>query len=134
MNSNISPNEIAELAANLKKSGQCNCCQAVLTALANESGVPAEKLRQLGAAFAVGMGTMENTCGALAAAAMILGLKTNGIGTMRKAAKLSKAFNEKCGATVCKELKGIGTGKVLCPCDECVRNAVKAYYEVDQNG
>ena len=27
----------------------------------------------------------------------------------------------------CRDLKGIGTGKVLCPCDDCVRNAVRAY-------
>ena len=25
-----------------------------------------------------------------------------------------------------RELKGIGTGQVLCPCEECVRNAVLA--------
>lgn len=31
-----------------------------------------------------------------------------------------------CGATICKDLKGIETGTVLCPCTECVRNAVLA--------
>lgn len=39
-------------------------------------------------------------------------------------------FERKCGATICKDLKGIGTGKVLCPCPECVRNAVLSLGEV----
>ena len=29
-----------------------------------------------------------------------------------------------------QELKGVGTGKVLCECPECVRNAVLALGEV----
>ena len=35
-------------------------------------------------------------------------------------------FKELCGATICRDLKGIGTGKVLCSCENCVRNAVRA--------
>ena len=35
-------------------------------------------------------------------------------------------FQVNCGATVCRDLKGIGTGKVLCSCDGCVKNAVLA--------
>ena len=38
-----------------------------------------------------------------------------------------------CGATVCKDLKGLETGKVLCPCDDCVRNAVTAYESIKIN-
>ena len=38
-------------------------------------------------------------------------------------------FKELCGATACRDLKGIGTGKVLCSCDNCVRNAVLAVDE-----
>ena len=30
------------------------------------------------------------------------------------------------GATICRELKGVGTGKVLCSCEDCVRNAIRA--------
>ena len=39
-------------------------------------------------------------------------------------------FAEKCGATICKDLKGIETGRVLCSCPECVRNAVLTLGEV----
>ena len=36
-------------------------------------------------------------------------------------------FKELCGgATICRDLKGIDTGKVLCSCENCVRNAVRA--------
>ena len=31
-------------------------------------------------------------------------------------------FQEKCGATICKDLKGIENGAPLCPCPECVCN------------
>ena len=36
----------------------------------------------------------------------------------------------KCGATICKDLKGVETGIPRCPCPECVRNAVLALGEV----
>ena len=43
---------------------------------------------------------------------------------------LAGKFKEKSGATICGELKGVGTGKVLCECDDCVRNAVLSLGEV----
>ena len=33
------------------------------------------------------------------------------------------------GATICRELKGVGTGKVLCSCENCIRNAIRAASE-----
>ena len=41
-----------------------------------------------------------------------------------------QSFQEKCGATICKDLKGVETDAPLCPCPECVRNAVLALGEV----
>jgi hypothetical protein len=32
-------------------------------------------------------------------------------------------FKAAAGATICRELKGVDTGKVLCACDDCVRIA-----------
>ena len=61
---------------------------------------------------------------------MILGLRTEGNGTVRQSRELLANFREKCGAVVCKDLKGVGTGKVLCECADCVRNAVKALGEI----
>jgi len=76
------------------------------------------------------MGTMEATCGALIGASIIAGLRSNGNGTVRLSKQILNSFKNKCGATICNELKGVKTGKVLCECSECVRNAVLAAEEV----
>lgn len=73
---------------------------------------------------------MESTCGALIGAVMVAGILTDDKGTPRISKELVQNFERKCGATICKDLKGIGTGKVLCPCPECVRNAVFSLGEV----
>ena len=38
-------------------------------------------------------------------------------------------FKELCGATICRDIKGIDTGKVLCSCEDCVRNATEIVAE-----
>ena len=114
-----------ELAVEFKRNG-CNCCQAVLCAFAEEAGLPEAVLRKLGSAFGGGMGNMEGTCGALVGAQMLLGLKRfNGMPVMADARMLQQAFTEKCGASLCKDLKGRDTGRPLCNCDDCVRNAAE---------
>ena len=119
-----------ELAVQLKHNG-CNCCQAVLCAFADESGMTESQLRQLGAGFGAGMGCMEATCGALVGAQMLLGLKKySGRPVLAEARGLYRAFAEKCGASICRELKGKDTGKVLCECDDCVRIAAGLIGEI----
>lgn len=122
--------ERAETAASYKKNGICNCCQAVTKVFADSVSVDEETLQQMAAGFAGGMGCMEATCGSLIGACMIAGLKTKGNGTVKNARELLAKFKEKSGAVTCKDLKGIGTGKVLCECDDCVRNAVYSLAEV----
>lgn len=73
------------------------------------------------------MGTMEATCGALIGANMMLGMKTEGKGTVMKSKELFHQFSNMCGASICKDLKGRDTGIVKCECDDCVRNAVYVY-------
>lgn len=103
-----------------------NCAQAVACVFAEEAGLSSDTLRKLGAGFGLGMGTMGATCGALCGAQMILGLmKYNGKPIRNDAADLFNEFTELCGGSVCREIKGVGTGKVLCSCDDCVRNGVK---------
>ncbi|MCR5453349.1 MAG: C-GCAxxG-C-C family protein [Lachnospiraceae bacterium] len=114
-----------EKAVEYKHTGS-NCCQSVLKAFKDKIDLPEETLNKMGSAFCVGMGNMEGTCGALCAAEMILGLnKYEGKPVIREAKTISKEFQEKCGATACKDLKGIETGTVLCECDDCIRNAVE---------
>ena len=122
--------ERAEQAAALKAMGACNCAQAVLTVFADELSLDEETLMKLGGGFAAGMGCMEATCGALIGAVDVAGLLPGDKGTPRTGRALLTEFQDKCGATICKDLKGVDTGKVLCPCPECVRNAVLALGKV----
>ena len=107
-----------------RKHGGYNCCQAVLCAFQDLTPYTEEQLYALGAAFGAGMGGMEATCGALLGAGVLLGIVRDGEPVMRDARTLHRAFTERCGASLCKDLKGRDTGKVLCPCDDCVRAAV----------
>ena len=115
--------EKTELVMQLKHGG-LNCCQAVLCAFADEAGMEPDDLKRLGAAFGAGMGNMEGTCGALAGAQILLGLKSyQGRPIGRAAADVLRQFEDRCGATLCKDIKGRDTGRVLCSCDDCVRHA-----------
>ena len=104
----------------------CNCAQAVVLSYADKLPLEEETLKKLAAGYGGGMGCMEGTCGALVGAVMAAGMLTDGQGTGRCAREILLGFRERCGATICKDLKGVETGKVLCPCTECVRNAVLA--------
>ena len=122
--------ERAAQAAAWKAAGQCNCAQAVLKAFEDKLPVDADTLMKLGAGYAAGMGCMESTCGALIGAVMVAGAVTDGKGTPHISKELLQNFQEKCGATICKDLKGVETGAPLCPCPQCVHNAVLALGEV----
>ena len=123
----------AESAAELKNYRGYNCCQAVTAALADETDMPKDQLKMISTGFCVGMGAMEATCGALIGAGMIAGLKTEGSRTLIYTKQIVDEFKKNSGAIRCRDLKGIDTGKVLCPCDDCVRNAVRAYETVMAN-
>lgn len=122
--------ERASVAAELKATEKCNCTQSVLKVFEDILPIDDETLMRLSAGYAAGMGCMESTCGALIGAVMVAGIVTDGKGTPRISKELVQNFKEKCGATICKDLKGIETGKVLCPCPECVRNAILALGDV----
>ncbi len=116
-----------------------NCCQAVACAFAEEIGMDEATLFKIGEGFGLGMGCMDGTCGALSGAIMLAGLK-NSDGNLDAPAtkadtyKISKEmlgkFREKCGSTICRELKGVDTGKLLCSCPDCICNAVEVVEEV----
>lgn len=119
-----------EQAVNLKHNGS-NCAQAVLLAYKDILDLDEKTLKQLGSGFGIGMGNMEATCGALVAANMILGLKNDGsMATIKKSKVLSERFKELSKDTICKRLKGIDTGVLLTPCDDCIRNAIQSLDEL----
>ena len=117
--------ERMEYAARRKK--EMNCCQAVLVAFADRLGKGEDDLLRLGSGFGSGMATMEGTCGALVGAIMVSSLLSPEGEARNNSRAIMSRFKELCGgATICRDLKGIGTGKVLCSCEDCVRNAVRA--------
>lgn len=116
-----------------------NCAQAVACSFAEEIGVDEKVLFTALEGFGLGMGGMEGTCGALSGAIMLAGLKNSdgnisAPATKAETYKLSKEmvtrFTKKAGSTVCKELKGIETGKVLCSCPDCICKGVEVVEEV----
>ena len=116
-----------EYAAERKK--EMNCCQAVLVAFADKLGKNEDELLRLGSGFGSGMATMEGTCGALVGAIMVSSLLSPKGEARNYSRAIMSRFKELCGATICRDLKGIGTGKVLCSCEDCVRNAIRAVGE-----
>lgn len=109
------------LAVEKKHSG-LNCAQAVLCAYADIAGIDKETAIRLAGPFGAGMGNMEGTCGAIVGAGLVLGLSG---GSTRQMRQIMNKFQERNGATQCKLLKGIGTGKVLRDCSDCVADAAE---------
>ena len=119
----------SDLGAELKRSN--NCCQAVLLAFEDLLPYDRESLLMLGSTFGSGNGGMMGTCGALVGAEMVLGVlskQTRGMNPTSR--KLFQAFEEKCGASRCIDLKGVVTGHMLCSCEDCVKNAIEAVDEL----
>lgn len=122
-----------ELAIHYHNKGY-NCTQSVVCSFAEELGVDEVTLFKAAEAFGAGMGGMQCTCGALSGAIMAAGLK-NSTGnldgpkskgdTYQIAKDMVAMFEEKAGSTVCKELKGAGTGKILRSCPDCIQDAVE---------
>lgn len=114
-----------EKAAELHLSGY-NCAQAVAAAFADVTDLSEEELERLSMAFGAGGGCMEGICGAVAAAQLIAGLTSKSKAeASKKAREILTKFKEQNGSLICKELKGIETGKVLRPCHDCVIDAAE---------
>ena len=107
-----------------KKHCGLKCAQAVLCAYADIAGIDEETAIRLAAPFGAGMGNMEGTCGAITGAGLVLGLVSKGPSTKQMRQIMNK-FRERNGATQCKLLKGVGTGKVLRECSDCVADAAE---------
>jgi len=115
----------SEKAAEYKRGH--NCCQAVLLAFEDLLPLDHDTLLTMGSTFGSGMGGMKGTCGALVGAEMVLGLLGYKGSSMNKFSReLFGRFEDSCGSSVCIELKGILTGRMLCSCEDCCRHAAEA--------
>ena len=109
-----------------------NCAQAVACTYCDLVGVDEELMFRLTEALGAGMGGLEGTCGALSGACVLAGMKAS-TGNLEKpnskavshqlAKEILKRFKEQNGSVVCKEIKGVGTGKVLRSCNDCIKDA-----------
>ena len=116
-----------------------NCVQSVACAFAEDLNIDPQILFKLLEGFGLGMGCTQGTCGAISGAIVLLGLK-NSDGNLESPAtkaltyQLSKElllkFQEKNGATICRDLKGIDTGNVLRSCPGCIEDAVELIEEI----
>ena len=100
----------AEKAAALFADG-CNCAQAVFAAFADEFGLDEALAKRLACGLGGGVGRMREVCGAVSAAAMVLGMR---FGPDKAAAypviqDFGAAFKAAAGSVVCRELLA-GTG------------------------
>ena len=119
------------LAAEKKRCNSLNCAQAVVCTYCDLVGLPEQTAEDLAGAYGSGMGNMEGTCGALVGAGMIVGLATRDRHLSRSRMKQVMArFQERNGATQCRLLKGVGTGKPLRECEDCVADAAEFLEEV----
>lgn len=110
-----------------------NCAQSVACAFAQELGMDEREVFRIMEGFGFGMGCM-NTCGAVSGMTAIAGLKESGgepgspaskKASYRASKKMMKAFEEKNGSVICRELKGVESGKLLRSCDGCVEDAAE---------
>lgn len=112
------------LAAEKKRCNSHNCTQAVTSTYCDLVGLPEQTALDIAGAYGTGMGNMEGTCGALVGAGMIVGLATKDrIKSRARMKEMMEKFQARNGATQCRLLKGIGTGKPLRDCPDCVADA-----------
>ncbi len=111
-----------------------NCAQAVACTYCDLFGIDENTMLRITEAFGVGMGNMEGTCGAISGACVILGL-LNSSGdsenvsskgaTGKLARQVMEQFKARNSSVICKELKGVTTGKMLRSCPDCIRDAAE---------
>lgn len=120
-----------QIAVNKWKSG-LNCCQAVLLTYSDYFDIDETILFKISEGFGSGVSGLRRTCGALLAAVMIAGL-VNSDGdianpktkhqTYAIGQELINDFEKKYNTSMCNDLKGLNTGKIILPCNLCIEEA-----------
>jgi len=104
----------SKLAVTRFKEGY-NCAQAVFSVYAEQFGLELNEAYRLASGFGGGMGRLQETCGAVSAMFMLVGLKFGKIFptdtyshelTYSTVRKLNEAFTNIHGTTLCKALLG----------------------------
>lgn len=107
-----------------------NCAQAVACVYCEEFNISEQEAFRAMSSFGLGMGSM-GTCGAVSAMVYLSGLKvcdglmgdsTTKASCYKIAKTMTNKFVEKNQSTECKVIKGVDTGKILCSCDDCMKD------------
>jgi len=98
-----------ERAAEYHKKGY-NCAQAIVCAFCDKVGLDEETAFKVSEGLGLGVSDTYGTCGAVTGMALIMGMANS------------------C-STICRELKGMDTGKVLRSCPGCIEDAAKILSE-----
>ncbi len=129
--------ERVERALESRKRGY-TCSQAVLCAYSDLLDVKEELLFAAAEGFGGGMGGLMGTCGAVNAMSMAAGLKNSckdlsacstKPDTIRRVRALAEEFADRNQSIICRELKGVDSGKPLKSCEECIASAVEILAE-----
>ncbi len=109
-----------------------NCAQAVACAFSDCVDVDEETIFRMAEGFGLGMGGMAATCGAVSGAVLLAGLhNSRGLGQKTKAGtyqltkQITADFAAQNGSLVCRELKGVDSGKPLRTCQDCIRDGCR---------
>ena len=112
-----------------------NCAQSVALPFCEELGMPRQAAMKALEGFGAGMGDREQTCGALSGAIFVAGLKhsdgnleapASKAATYAICGKTCQTFKEKCGSTICREIKE----KAHLTCGECIALGVELAEEI----
>lgn len=118
-----------DMAVEKHKNGY-NCAQCLCCVYGPELGFSEEDIFRITEGFGFGMGSMS-TCGVVSAMAVIAGMKNSdgklGESKTKKSTykivkEMTEAFLKENGTTVCKELKGVGTGSPVKSCDRLIED------------
>ena len=117
-----------------------NCAQAVACSFAQEVGMDEQTLFRMVEGLGGGMGFHKATCGAVSAAAVLVGLFSSaGIvdqdakkATYNQIGAIVDSFYAKNKSLVCRELLGEDTQIVLRSCDGCVEDVVLLVHKMLQ--
>ena len=113
-----------------------NCAQSVACVFADKTDLDEKTLFRVTEGLGLGMGCMDGTCGAISAATVLAGLKCSTADlehpnskavTSKDAKACVKAFKDRNGTVLCRELKGLDSPdkKVVRTCPDCIKDAVE---------
>ena len=110
-----------------------SCSQAVACSFSDKVDLSTEDLFRITEGLGLGGADTMGTCGAVSGMSVIMALLTSTgnleapaskANTMKAVRELNKIFRDQNGSTICRELKGMDTGKMLRSCPDCITDAV----------